>query len=1099
MTYRFFPFTLYTIIISLTLSILAPAIAAAHSAAGNGAHFWGDVIDDPSDKRYSDQFPNRHYARAAAANLEVGEPHTVRLIYFLPNDRPYRAEVVERMKTEIRFVQDFYAEEMQARGYGDTTFRVETDPQGEPMVHRVDGSHPDSHYSGSYTKVSNAVVDDIEQRFDLSANIYVVVLDNSRGTRGNAGRRGKNGGRVTVASDFDWKTLAHELGHAFGLKHDFNDGTYIMSYGYTWSGPTSYGPGQNQLSACSAEFLATHPYFNPNVQPEDTAPTVKLISPRTYPAGATNVSIQLKVSDSEGLHQAILFVKTSRNLHPARGFREVKACQGLGGVTDTVVEFDYDGVIPSEDITTLSTSRTHRITINVVDVNGNVGLHAFDLEEETITTDQDIEVEVHIPDPNLRTRIYDLLAYYIGKPQNEPIFREDMKAITSCSASELTNDLTGLEFATNLRALWLDNNRITDVSALAGLPNLRYLNLEQNSITDVSTLVPGLSGLKDLELHLSLNSISDISSMVGLTHLRKLYLAYNLISDISALAGLINLTTLNLSKNSISDISALAELTNLERLYLGDNSVSDISALVGLTNLKGLSLTDNLILDIAPVSGLTNLKQLYLSGNNLSDISALGGLTHLNLLYLRSSSVSDISVLGGLTHLTELDLQDNSISDISALTGLNRLEYLNLRDNNISDLSALAGLNRLAHLSLEGNSISDISALGSLTHLTFLDLSDNDISDLSALAGLPRLRNLYVNRNPLDYTSIYTHIPALQARGVRVYFYGRTLMRVVKKSGDQHIAPATSLPIVVEVQDSNGYGFAGVPVTFTLTAGSGTLSTTETTTDRNGRAESLLTLGADLGTRTVEVSVADIEQPVTFTIVGKEGVIIPDSNLRAKIGAALGKGSDDPISPSEIATLTLLFAQDAGISNLTGLEGATNLTRLILGDNSISDISEVSSLTHLTELRLNGNDISDISAVSGLTDLTTLDLDNNNISDISAVSGLTHLTRLNLANNNISDISAVSGLTDLTSLNLGGNSISDILAVSGLTDLTSLNLGGNSISDLPPMSGLLNLTSLRLYNNDISDISAVSGLTNLTTLDLDNNNISDLSGVFGFD
>ena len=135
-------FTLYTIIVSLTLSTLTPTIAAAHPPAGNGAHFWGDIIDDPSDKQYSDQFSNRHYARASAANLDVGEPRTVRLIYFLPNNRPYQADVVERLKTDILFVQDFYAQEMQARGYGDTTFRVETDPQGEPMVHRVAGPSP---------------------------------------------------------------------------------------------------------------------------------------------------------------------------------------------------------------------------------------------------------------------------------------------------------------------------------------------------------------------------------------------------------------------------------------------------------------------------------------------------------------------------------------------------------------------------------------------------------------------------------------------------------------------------------------------------------------------------------------------------------------------------------------------------------------------------------------------------------------------------------------------------------------------------------------------------------------------------------------------
>ena len=402
-----------------------------------------------------------------------------------------------------------------------------------------------------------------------------------------------------------------------------------------------------------------------------------------------------------------------------------------------------------------------------------------------------------------------------------------------------------------------------------------------------------------------------------------------------------------------------------------------------------------------------------------------------------------------MTNLTELSLGGNNIFDLSPLSGLTNLTELSLGGNNIFDLSPLSGLTNLTGLWLNGNNISDLSPLSGLTNLTLLRLNGNNISDISALASLPRLEFLYMPgwSNPLNYTSIYTHIPALRARGVEVGFEPRTLTRVTKISGDQHIAPGASLPIVVEVRDN----IEGALVTFTLTSGSGTLSTTTTTTDRNGRAESMLTLGADLGTRTVEVSVPEIEQPITFTIVGREGVIIPDPNLRAKIGEALGKASADRISPSEIATLTVLRAQRAGIVNLTGLEYATNLTRLELDRNNISDLSPVSGLTNLTFLALYDNNISDISAVSGLTNLTRLELDDNNISDISAVSGLTNLTQLWLSRNNISDISAVSGLTDLTSLLLSYNDISDLSPVSGLTNLTQLWLIDSNISDLSPL------------------------------------------------
>ena len=152
-----------------------------------------------------------------------------------------------------------------------------------------------------------------------------------------------------------------------------------------------------------------------------------------------------------------------------------------------------------------------------------------------------------------------------------------------------------------------------------------------------------------------------------------------------------------------------------------------------------------------------------------------------------------------------------------------------------------------------------------------------------------------------------------------------------------------------------------------------------------------------------------------------------------------------------MARLTRLDAQNANISDLTGLEHATNLKYLYLDRNAITDISAVAGLTNLTRLSLGRNSISDISAVAGLTNLTRLYLDDNSISDISAVAGLTNLTRLYLDDNSISDISAVAGLTNLTRLYLDDNSISDISAVAGLTNLTRLYLDDNSISDILPL------------------------------------------------
>ena len=136
-------------------------------------------------------------ARKQAFDLNVGESRTVRLIYFLPNDSPFRAEMVDSMKVAIRRIQTFYSDQMQVHGYGNKTFRFETDAQGEPIIHHVNGQHPDSHYLDN---TSQAVNDEIEQVFDRDANIYFIVVDHIiktlRGGRG--GRRGKNAGFALV-------------------------------------------------------------------------------------------------------------------------------------------------------------------------------------------------------------------------------------------------------------------------------------------------------------------------------------------------------------------------------------------------------------------------------------------------------------------------------------------------------------------------------------------------------------------------------------------------------------------------------------------------------------------------------------------------------------------------------------------------------------------------------------------------------------------------------------------------------------------------------------------------------------------------------------
>ena len=69
-------------------------------------------------------------------------------------------------------------------------------------------------------------------------------------------------------------------------------------------------------------------------------------------------------------------------------------------------------------------------------------------------------------------------------------------------------------------------------------------------------------------------------------------------------------------------------------------------------------------------------------------------------------------------------------------------------------------------------------------------------------------------------------------------------------------------------------------------------------------------------------------------------VDIPDANLRAAIETALRKARGAPISRAEMASLTRLEAPNSNISDLTGLEFATNLTELNFAERVIAGRSE---------------------------------------------------------------------------------------------------------------------------------------------------------------
>ena len=389
---------------------------------------------------------------------------------------------------------------------------------------------------------------------------------------------------------------------------------------------------------------------------------------------------------------------------------------------------------------------------------------------------------VDIPDPGLRAA----LELALGKEVGGDITQADMASLEVLQASRCRflkrsgvpqwvrlsqrcpddrfetdiQDLTGLEFAINLKELHLAHNQISDITPLGALTKLIVLDLHNNF--EISDVFP-LSALKNLT-HLSLwgNKVSDVSPLGVLTNLIYLSLENNRVSDVSPLSTLTNLRGLDLETNRISDVSSLKVLTGLIFLDFDKNRVSDVSALKGMTQLTQLDISDNQISDLSPLSGLTELTQLDIDDNQVIDVSPLKDMTKMLWLDIDGNQIIDVSALENMINLTRANLDDNQISDVSPLKDLTKLGKLDLDHNNISDISPLKNMTGLIWLDLDDNEISDISPLKNMTRLTLLDLGDNEISDISPLKNMIRLTELDLNDNEISDISSLKNMKRLK-------------------------------------------------------------------------------------------------------------------------------------------------------------------------------------------------------------------------------------------------------------------------------------------------------------------------------------------------
>jgi Leucine-rich repeat (LRR) protein len=659
------------------------------------------------------------------------------------------------------------------------------------------------------------------------------------------------------------------------------------------------------------------------------------------------------------------------------------------------------------------------------------------------------------------------------------------------------NEIDALDVSMNLNLLELvaDKNNLRDLDVDDNL-NLRILNINSNYISRVDLVDKNTLLTEFLCASNEFRKI-DISKNTALI---KFDCSNNFVEQLN-LKSNIDLKILNTSLNLLTELD-VEKNTQLSKVNVNSNYLKFL-AFDNHSSLDSLSCDSNLIQksndanipDGLVIHNAEELRFLSASDNNMSQVK-ISNNVELISLEIGGNQLNSIDVSNN-KKLIQFYCDRNELDDLN-LTNNKDLELLNCSYNQLNTLDVSNNL-KLKEISVSDNSLTalDVNLNDKLTSLVI----DNNQLFTIDLSQNPELQNLSIARNSLETLDVSSNhqLGSLQATSNSL----KSIYLKNRNNADLKTLTLTSNPDLscIEVDDASY---------------------------------------ADANEEWRKDDDASYSENCHYT-----DTYIPDDNFeQVLIDLGIDTGIlDDYVAKTEIELVNTLDLRNRNISDLTGLEGFTNLENLDISSNQVDSL-DVGSNQYLKVLITASNRI-DALDVSMNKEITRLDVSRNNLMSmqldslnflISFKGDFNDLNDLDISQNELLEELTCSS-NQLNSLNLknGNNSILSFLDATGNPDLTCIEIddlnsvnpdwkkddaasfsenchynevyvpddafeqalidagydyeGAIILDDYVPVEKMTNATSLDLSNEGIVDLTGLESFVNLGLLNIENNDV----------